>query len=300
MLPRRWPILVAAIFGIAALGWTGDLVVSKSGKIAFTYRGQGTSQIYVVDEDGSNVTQVTHLVGPQAWTSGGGGVWGAPAFSSDGRKIAFSAIEGYPLPGVQIYVMNADGSNVVRITSPPGDNSDPAFSPDGRRIAFDSSYGMYYGQIYIMDADGSRVTRLTNLRYDSMHPVFTPDGRKIVFVSSSSRYAGSQLSSMNVDGSDVVRLTNFQGLSGDLTPAVSPDGTRIAFRCDLNTICVMSADGSNITRVISGRGPAFSPDGRRIAFVCERTICVANADGSNAMQVVNLGPGWCEQPAFGP
>lgn len=297
MLRKGPSVLAGVILGLVMFSSRIDALPSGPAKIAFVYGGKEPNQIYVMNEDGSNVTQLTHLISPPDLGSGGG-ARGAPAFSPDGHRIAFFAIEGYPVPGEQIYVMNADGSNMTRVTSPPGENWDPAFSPDGHRIAFDSDYGMYYKQIYLMNLDGSHVTRLTNLRYGSIHPAFSADGHKIAFVSYHDNAGHSQISVMNADGSNITRLTNPQGEGVDQDPAFSPDGRKIAFTCN-SQICVMNADGSDLTPLTYGRGPAFSPDGRRIAFVCDPQICVMNADGSNMIRLTNL-PGRCMQPAFGP
>jgi TolB protein len=95
------------------------------------------------------------------------------------EKIAFvSDREGSP----QIYVMNADGSGVTRLTSPPARSLAPTFSPDGHTIAFASDREGSM-QISVMSADGSRVSRLTNPPGSYRTPVFSPDGQEIAFVS---------------------------------------------------------------------------------------------------------------------
>ena len=64
---------------------------------------------------------------------------------------------------VEIYVMNADGSNQTRLTyNPAGGNGFPCFSPDGTKIAFGSGRDEEYGEIYVMNADGSNQTNITN------------------------------------------------------------------------------------------------------------------------------------------
>ena len=174
--------------------------------------------------------------------------------------------------------MNADGSNVTRLTNHPESDRSPAWSPDGRRIAFTSDRDGN-DDIYVMNADGSNVTRLTN------HPA---EGREVYV--------------MYADGS--IRLTTAVGLS----PAWSPDGRRIAFHSNRDAkweIYVMDADGSNVTRLTNhpaeGRFPAWSPDERRIAFQFFRDgnfeIYVMNADGSNMTRLTNhpgedLWPAW--------
>ncbi len=93
-----------------------------------------------------------------------------PAASSGSGKIAFvSDRDG----SEQIYVMGPDGSNVTRLTNPPGTSFAPAFSPDGRKIAFTSDRDGS-AQTYIMDVDGSHVTRLTNPPGNSTFPTFSP------------------------------------------------------------------------------------------------------------------------------
>ncbi len=95
----------------------------------------------------------------------------APAWSRDGRRIAFASGRDGGEP--EIYVMNADGSAQTRLTRTPpfvADNT-PTWSPDGRRIAFASNRaGAFNQEIYVMNADGSRVRRLTRSPDDDGQP----------------------------------------------------------------------------------------------------------------------------------
>jgi Tol biopolymer transport system component len=188
--------------------------------------------------------------------------------------------------------MNADGSNVVRLTD-QHDNWAPRWSPDGRSIAYASRRDGDW-DIYRMDADGSDATRLTTGVGWESQPAWSPDGARIAFVR---RAPGESLSSiyvMNTDGSNAVRLTYGE------QPDWSPDGTMIAFACCSTgtvDIYVMRADGSSVTRLTDSStydgSPSWSPDGRRIALVtlvdygCDWSFCywyvepaVMQADGS--------------------
>ena len=156
----------------------------------------------------------------------------------------------------EIYVMNADGSGVTRLTNNSIDDLNPAWSPDGRRIAFHSDRDGNF-EIYVMNADGSGVTRLTNNSAYDGDPAWSPDGARIAFESFRSPRDGNwEVYVMNADGSGVTRLTNNYSAS-DNNPTWSPDGTRIAFHSNsdfgfggLNyEIYVMNADGSGVTRL---------------------------------------------------
>lgn len=87
-------------------------------------------------------------------TAGGDG----PAWSPDGSKIAFWSHRGGNL---DVYVMNADGSAVARLTTDPADDLHPAWSPDGTRIAF-TSFRSGRGSIYLMKPDGRGVMLLAD------------------------------------------------------------------------------------------------------------------------------------------
>jgi TolB protein len=147
---------------------TSDPSWSPDGsKIAFTWRFEG-SGIYVVDIDGSNETRLS----PEGVDDG------SPAWSPDGSKIAFvSRRDG----NWEIYVMNTDGSDPVRLTETTAASEGyPAWSPDGNQIAF-TSYRDGRRDIYIMNADGSNVIRLTKNSIVKSNPSWSPDGTKIAF-----------------------------------------------------------------------------------------------------------------------
>ena len=155
--------------------------------------------------DGSGVTNLTN------------NPWGddeEPCWSPDSKRIAFGRNDGMGNGYWNIYVMNADGSGIIRMTNDPDDESSPSWSPDGSKIAFSATYRDDKGGIYVMNADGTGQTRLTNYISD-YHPSWSPDGSKITFVSH--RDDNYEIYTMNADGSGQIGLTN--NSSGDYSPS---------------------------------------------------------------------------------
>ena len=129
-------------------------------RIVFVANFDGFSEISVMDSDGSNVQQLTHTPGRDAWNL-------APKWSPDGQKIVFDSTRD---GNFEIYVMDADGSNVQRLTYNDKADARAAWSPDGQRIVF-HSYRDGRAEIYVMDADGDNMERLTsNNPFDAHHP----------------------------------------------------------------------------------------------------------------------------------
>src|SRR5574341_2554850 len=124
-------------------------------------------------------------------------------------RIVFAA---GPPHDVDIYTMNADGTNLQQLTTKPGDEFDPEWSPDGLRIVYrDSRRGHNRDdEIYAMNADGSEPINLTNNPANEWGPSWSPDGAQILF--NSDREGGLQhLYVMNADGTGVRRIGNVTG-----------------------------------------------------------------------------------------
>ena len=190
----------------------------------------------------------------------------------------------------EIYVMDADGNNQIRLTNHPEEDSSPSWSPDGARIAFVSNRNGGNYQIYVMDTNGKNMRRLTDGTYD-WSPAWSLDGQWIAFHSKRDEER-AKIYLVAPDGSNLRRLAA-DIPSWDIEAAWSPDSQRIAFVSSRenwgNELYVMNADGTNQKRLthnmVTERQPAWSPDGSKIVFSLsldeDTTIAVMNADGTN-------------------
>ncbi|MCL6649286.1 MAG: hypothetical protein K6U89_13240 [Chloroflexi bacterium] len=191
------------------------------------------------------------LVSPRQLTQGRGNHL-RPAWSPDGRQIAYQANDGGG--NYAIWVINRDGSGNRRLTDGAGDDRRPAWSPDGSLIAFDSARGADR-DIWIVPSGGGAPRRLTDLPGDETFVSFSPDGRQIAFYT----YLDGvmEIATLPVTGGRPRILT--QGLASvaerNCTFAChsvswSPDGTRLAYTGgDQRNVFVMNSDGSNPQRV---------------------------------------------------
>jgi Tol biopolymer transport system component len=226
----------------------------------FGVPGRCTSEIFMMNADGSGVTRLTNRPDTGSFS---------PSWSPDGRRITFQST-AFNFPGggvhsVDIFAIDADGSNPVRLTNDPGFAFAPRWSPDGTRIAFSSGRDGDE-EIYVMNADGSNVERLTQNPGSDHFPAWSPDGLRIAFTSDRDldpEIDGRDIYVMNADGSNPIRLTDDPAY--DTGPAWSPDGSRIAFTSgrDGSGLFVMNADGSGVVRLRSGFAgpPSWSPLG---------------------------------------
>ncbi|MGK2961906.1 MAG: TolB family protein [Gemmatimonadaceae bacterium] len=190
-----------------------------------------------------------------------------PRWSPSGDRILFWSDRGGTK---EIYVMNGDGSGVVRLTDGKDGYHEADWSPDGSRIVFRRVTGDG-GDIWTMNADGSGAAVIyAGQRMDS-DPRWSPDGRRIAFVSMVSRLQGDGVSteiySIDADGSNLVRLTRHDG--EDWSPAWSPDGSKIAFfgyrvSADDPDLFTVNPDGTGLRLLLGGptydHGPAYGPN----------------------------------------
>ena len=194
------------------------------GRIVFQSNRDGNFEIYSMKADGTEVTRLTN----NSATDRG------PAWSHDGRKIAF--VSDRDGTGDHIYVMNANGTHVVRHTSGQLDEN-PAWSPDDTEIAYESLIGSDF-EIVIMNADGSGKHAITHNHQIDIQPDWSPDGTKILF---NHNY---EIAVMNRDGTGGMLLTHLGGFNE--WPHYSPEGTKIVFHSTQSgnyQIYVMRADG---------------------------------------------------------
>ena len=182
-------------------GYDAEATISRDGKkIVFTSVRDGDLEIYTMDSDGANVRRLTHEVGYD----------GGAFFSYDGKQIVYRAdhptdpteieefrsllADGLVRPTrLEIYVMNADGTDQRPVTQFGAASFAPYFHPDGKRIIFSSNLGDPRGRefdIYRINVDGTGLERITYADGFDGFPMFSSDGTRLVF--GSNRNAAKQ------------------------------------------------------------------------------------------------------------
>ena len=323
----RWASRFVVLVLLALCGCGSSpriVVVSPQANIVFTSsralsgidQANSATNIWLTDSTGAILKPLTALTN---------GSSASPAWSPNGAKIAFESFRALngsnvAIPAANIWVMNADGSNAIPLTTLTAETVSSihsAWSPDGTKIAYDSTRALdgrnvaiNNVNIWVMNADGTGVTPLTTLRAtaaSSVSPVWSPDGKKILYTSSralsgfDAAITARNIWVMNSDGSGSQPLTTLTAASSS-SPAWSPDGTKIAYvsaraldgsnAVGAANIWLMNADGSGSTPLtkittivnLTTAGPVWSPDGRKIAYVSSRAL-----DGSdNAYSMLNI------------
>ena len=175
-------------------GYDAEATVSPKGdKIVFTSTRSGDIELYTMNLDGSEVRQITDELGYD----------GGAFFSPDGTKIIFRASrpkteeeiaeykqllsEGLVQPTeMELFICNADGSNLKQLTFLGNANWSPFFHPSGEKILFSSNFEAERGfpfNLYMIDLDGKNLERITHGETFDAFPVFSKDGKKLIFSS---------------------------------------------------------------------------------------------------------------------
>jgi Tol biopolymer transport system component/PKD repeat protein len=267
-----WSLVSLTATGGGRPTWSPDGL-----KLAFSSGQTGRLELYVINADGSGITQLTDNVG----------VLSGPVWSPDGHRMAFDCeVES---GNRDICAISADGTSLVRLTTDPASQFGAAWSSDGRTIAFDCEVESGNRDICAISADAAGLVRLTTDPAWDSSAAFSPDGLRIAF--HTNRYgAGAQIAVMNVDGADVTPVAE----GGQF--AWSPDGSRIVFVVPFTGACeadgricpdsihIVNRDGSGLMSFAYGDDPAWASSTRPVAWFeshgCNGLACGFDGSGS--------------------
>lgn len=233
-----------------------------NGELAFASDRSGIPQVYIWQNTNVEPRQLTNF--PDGACQ--------PDWSPDGNRIIFIS----PCPADQdeyqngsMFILNADGSGLVRLDTQPGGDFAPAWSPDGASIAFSSLRDPIL-HIFLYDLATNKVTRISPPSSRDSHPDWSPDGSKLVF--DTTRSGEMQVWTMNLDSSSPREFSTAGG-SGESMPVWSPDGKQIAYISGSSrpilAIRAFGEAGAQERQISSAQPawkPSISPDSRLIAY----------------------------------
>ncbi|HEX4001979.1 MAG TPA: hypothetical protein VHX36_04980 [Candidatus Acidoferrales bacterium] len=268
-------------------------------QIAFVSGRSGNKEIWVMDYDGANQHQITHL----------NSISLTPRWSPDAGRIAFTCY--VPFRGVtsaQICIYSMASNRLISFPRFRGTNSSPAWSPDGQQIAFMSSINGDPA-IYVANADGTHLHRVTFGAGVATSPTWNPKtGKQMVFVSD--RAGDPALYLSDADGSNAQKIA-LPDMGYVIDPSWSPNGQLLAFswrrpsgNYDIYVMDIISHQLVELTKdEARNERPSWAPDGRHLVFESTRTgtrqIWTMVADGSQPRQLTFQGqsesPSWSQR-----
>ena len=290
---EQWspPIQVTFDMNIA-YDWGGPSISDDGSRIVFQYYVDGCYQAFVVNTDGSGLTQVTHDQRNYVHLS----------INGDGSKIAVSSYVPGDYSDSEAFVINTDGSGAIPLMAHPSLSEAPQISDDGSKVVLtaftEGGYGGY--ALFLVNSDGTGLKQLTNDTMPARHPSISSDGSKIAFMSNSGIFV------INSDGTGLTQLVNTT--SSISVPSISGDGSKVAFVSYIGTfnfegydfdistseIFVVNTDGTGLTQVtnntMSEVTPSINYDGSKIAFSSymggsNSEVFVINSDGTGVHQI---------------
>ncbi len=252
----------------AAVEWaTGEPGMAAT-RIVFSRRAEdGNRELWVVDSDGENLRRLTNH----------GSVIITPAWSPDGRRIAFTSyVTGLP----RIHELNLSTGRERQVPAPrPGDYFTPSYAPDGETLVFAVSGGGQRSGLHSYNIGRECCfATLTEGRSEDMAPSFSPDGRRIAFFSDRLGEGRPQIFVMPAGGGqpELISPYRFDRPGYFSSPDWAPRGNRIAYygridRVGFHQILVSEMGRGNrvlalSTQSANSEDPSWSPDGRHLVY----------------------------------
>jgi Tol biopolymer transport system component len=307
-LNRPWllPLIAIVAAALAGCGESDD----RPHLVVYEASTGGVTNIFTIDPTTGETAQLTDADDFD----------GNPSWSPDRKHIVFSSKRDDP-EAFDLYVMDADGGNVRRLTeTPDAGELSPRYSPDGKRIAYVSDDGDSW-TVWEMSAAGDDKRRLAGSYDFAEFPAWTPDGRLLYFAaieeaaanaagsSAVDIYATSSENTAHIYSVDLRTLevqTRIRTAGIDVCPHISPDGERLVYAststADSATHRIFSHDldsgdttGASDTPLTDGSArsdyPDPSPDGSRLVFTSERDgnteMYIMNADGTEQRRLTH-------------
>jgi Tol biopolymer transport system component len=293
---ERWTAPTQVTFNLnIADDWGGPSLSSDGSTIVFQHKVDGYYEVFVVNSDGTGLTQVTrddqrhyvHL-----------------SISGDGSKIAVASYlptSPNSFANAEAFVVNSDGTGMTSLISRPLLNCKPSISDDGTKVAVVAYTEDLDTELFVVNSDGTGLKQLTNNMWSERQPSISSDGSKIAFAS----YVddGYEIFVVNSDGAGLKQVTN--STADSQSPSISGDGSKIAFESKTaymdgdeyiiyNAICVVNSDGTGLTPVVNNTDyntqPSINYDGSKVTFASsaqppDTNIFVVNSDGTGLHQI---------------
>jgi len=267
---------------------------SPDGTKVFYHKGQEDPNFYLANVDGSDERVMPFKPGNCGW-------------SPDSKQFVYQATshdESIP-NNSDIFIYTIATGTIEPVIESPFYDSDPSFSPDGKSIVYASNVEGNF-EIYSRVIATGETKRLTNSPGHESFPTYSPDGTQIIFNSDVEK-ENNDVYLMNVDGSDVRKLTDFPGWDAAPSNSWSADGTQVLLLSDRDgseNLYVMNIEPYSPQRIAPNvtsdqpLDPAFSLDGTRIVYQLADEIRIFDIESGKDRSVIKTSAG--ANPTFSP